>query len=36
MAGMAKQFSPTEMRQIAKYLASLDGELSVVPQPRFR
>ncbi|MCY1555839.1 hypothetical protein D9M68_925350 [compost metagenome] len=36
MAGMAKQFSPAEMRQIAKYLASLDGELSVVPQPRFR
>jgi cytochrome c553 len=36
MAGMAKQYTPAEMRQIAKYLASLDGELSVVPQSRFR
>ncbi|MCU0763963.1 MAG: cytochrome c4 [Hydrogenophaga sp.] len=36
MAGIAKQYSPAEMRAIAKYLASLDGELKVVPQSRFR
>lgn len=36
MAGMARQFKPAELRQIAKYLGSLDGELQTVPQPRFR
>ncbi|OGA28558.1 MAG: cytochrome C [Burkholderiales bacterium RIFCSPHIGHO2_12_FULL_67_38] len=36
MAGIAKQFKPAEMREIAKYLASLDGELKTVPQSRFR
>lgn len=36
MAGMAKQYTPAEMRQIAKYLGSLDGELKTVPEPRFR
>ncbi|MCB4363827.1 cytochrome c4 [Hydrogenophaga taeniospiralis] len=36
MAGVAKQFKPAEMREIAKYLASLDGELKTVPQSRFR
>jgi cytochrome c553 len=36
MAGIAKQYSHAEMREIAKYLSSLDSELSVVPQPRFR
>lgn len=36
MAGIAKQYSPAEMRAIAKYLSSLDGELKVVPQSRFR
>ncbi len=36
MSGMVKQYSLAEMRQIAKYLASLDGELAVVPQSRFR
>lgn len=36
MAGMAKQFKPAELRQIAKYLGSLDGELQTVPQSRFR
>lgn len=36
MAGLAKQYTLAEMRQIARYLASLDGELAVVPQPRFR
>ena len=36
MGGVAKQFSHTEMRELAKYLSGLDTELSVVPQPRFR
>lgn len=36
MAGIAKQFKPAEMREIAKYLASVEGELKTVPQPRFR
>jgi cytochrome c553 len=36
MAGIAKQYSKAEMREIAKYLASVEGELKVVPQSRFR
>jgi cytochrome c553 len=36
MAGVAKQFKPAEMREIAKYLGSLDGDLQTVPQSRFR
>jgi cytochrome c553 len=36
MAGIAKQYSHAEMREIAKYLASVQGELAVVPQPRFK
>ena len=36
MAGMAKQYTPAELRAIARYLGSLEGELRVVPQSRFR
>ena len=36
MAGIAKQYTPAEMREIAKYLSTVDGELKVVPQSRFR
>ena len=36
MAGQVKQFKPSELKAIAKYLGSLPGELSVVPQARFR
>lgn len=36
MAGIAKQFKPAEMREIAKYLGSLEGDLQTVPQSRFR
>jgi cytochrome c553 len=36
MAGVAKQFKPAEMREMAKYLGSLDGDLQTVPQSRFR
>lgn len=36
MSGIAKQYSHAEMREIAKYLASIDSELAVVPQARFK
>lgn len=36
MAGIAKQFSLAEMREMAKYLSSVEGELQIVAQPRFR
>ncbi|WP_332743846.1 c-type cytochrome [Hydrogenophaga sp.] len=36
MAGIAKQYSTAEMREIAKYLGSLDSEMKVVSQPRFK
>jgi cytochrome c553 len=36
MAGMAKQFKPAELRQIANYLASIDGEIRTVRQAAFR
>lgn len=36
MGGVAKQFKPAEMRELAKYLGSLDGDLQTVPQSRFR
>lgn len=36
MAGMVKQFSNDELRQLSKYLGSLDTELQTVTQPHFR
>jgi cytochrome c553 len=36
MAGIAKQFNPSEMRVLAEYLGSLDTELATVPQSRFK
>lgn len=36
MAGMAKQFTNTELKQLANYLASVEGDLKVVPESRFR
>ena len=36
MAGQVKQFSRSELKAMAKYIGSLPGELSVVPQARFR
>jgi len=36
MAGISKQFSNAELKEIARYIASLPGELQTVPQPRFR
>ncbi len=36
MAGIAKQFSNSELKEISKYLQSLPGEVKTVPEPRFR
>lgn len=36
MAGMAKQFTNAELKQLAGYLSSVDGDLKVVPQSKFR
>jgi cytochrome c553 len=36
MAGVAKQFSNAEMKELAKYLSSLPSDLKVVPQSKFR
>ena len=36
MAGIAKQFTHAEMREMAKYLSTVEGELKTVPQSRFR
>jgi cytochrome c553 len=36
MGGIAKQFSNAEMKEMGKYISSLDGDLKVVPQSKFR
>lgn len=36
MGGIAKQFSNAELKSLAKYIGSVDGDLKVVPQSRFR
>jgi cytochrome c553 len=36
MSGMAKQYTNAELKLMANYLASLEGDLKVVPQSRFR
>jgi len=36
MAGIAKQFSNTELKAIAGYIGSLDGDVKVIPQSKFR
>jgi cytochrome c553 len=36
MAGIAKQFKPAELKQIANHLGSIDGELQTKPESRFR
>lgn len=36
MGGIAKQFTLAELRQMANYLATVEGELATKPQPRFR
>lgn len=36
MGGVAKQFSNADLKALAGYIASLDGELKTVPQSKFR
>lgn len=36
MAGIAKQFSNAELKELANYVSGLPGELKTVPQQRFR
>jgi cytochrome c553 len=36
MGGVAKQFSNDELKLIAKYVGSQDGEIKTVSQPKFR
>ncbi|MDT7928429.1 c-type cytochrome [Tepidimonas sp.] len=36
MGGIVQQFSNAELKQLADYLASIKGELTVKPQPGFR
>ena len=36
MGGIAKQFTNAELKQIAAYLGSLEGDMKVVAQSRFR
>ena len=36
MASMAKQYTNAELKVLANYLSSLDGQLQTVPQSRFR
>ncbi len=36
MMGMVKSYTPSELRLLANYIASLPGDLRVVPQSRFR
>ncbi|GAA6141542.1 c-type cytochrome [Hydrogenophaga sp. 5NK40-0174] len=36
MAGMAKQFKNAELKELANYLGSLQGNMKTVPQSKFR
>lgn len=36
MGGVAKQFTNAELKALANYIGSLDGELRVIPQPKTR
>jgi cytochrome c553 len=36
MGAIAKQFSNAELKVLANYMASLDGELTIKPEPKFR
>jgi hypothetical protein len=33
---VAKQFSNAELKELASYVSSLDGDLKTVPEHRFR
>eukprot|EP01032_Pedospumella_encystans_P013630 gene13631-15681_t len=36
MGGIAKQFSNAELKAMAAYIGSLEGDMKVVPQSKFR
>lgn len=36
MGAIAKQFSNAELKALSNYMASLEGELSIKPEPKFR
>lgn len=36
MAGMARQYTHAELKEMANYISSLPGELKTIPQSRFR
>ncbi len=36
MAGMAGQYTNAELKQLANYLSSVEGDLKVIPQSKFR
>jgi len=36
MAGMAKQYTNPELKMLANYLSSVDGDLKTIPQKKFR
>jgi cytochrome c553 len=36
MAGVAKQFTNAELKELSKYVGGLEGELKTVPQSKFR
>jgi cytochrome c553 len=36
MGGIAKQYTNNELKAMAAYIASLDGDLKTVPQSQFR
>ena len=36
MGGISKQFTNAELKALAGYVGSLDGDLQIVPQPSFR
>jgi hypothetical protein len=36
MGGISKQFTNAELKALAQYIGSLQGEMQVQPQSRFR
>ena len=36
MSGMAKQYTNVELKQLANYLSSVEGDLKTIPQKKFR
>jgi cytochrome c553 len=36
MGGVAKQFNNAELKELSKYISSLEGDLKIVPQSKFR